>query len=177
MGSPSTARDRYFSTFDWAGLHIRWEITQRFDPSASVLLDVGAGWGKYRDLLPEYEMDAVEVWRPYITAERLHDRYRKVIEADIADVRLDRYDAAILGDVFEHLPIRKAALVLERLERRCDELYVAVPFTYEQEMVNHNPFEIHHQTDLTPDVMADRYPTLRPIALDDSKGLYVKAVM
>lgn len=175
MGSPTSDRDRYFSTYDWAGLHIRWEITQRFDPGAAVLLDVGAGWGKYAELLPEYVLDAVEIWRPYIVEERLGERYRKVIEGDIADVDVGFYDAIVLGDVFEHLPVRKAQLVLGRLEQSCTELYIAVPFTYEQEMVNHNPFEIHQQDDLTPDVMADRYPTLRPLALDAAKGLYVKA--
>lgn len=174
MGSPANARDRFFSTWDWSGLHLRWEITSRFDPADTTILDVGAGWGKTREVLPEYVMDAVEVWRPYITGERLADRYRHVFEGDIADVPIGEYDAAVLGDVFEHLTVRKARLVLGRLLERCGEVYVVVPFTYEQPMVNGNPFEIHQQADLTRDVMAERYPELQALAVENGKGLYVR---
>lgn len=174
MASPASARERWFATYDWAGLTIAWEVRQRFDPNTAALLDVGAGWAKYADLLPEYTLDAVEAWKPNITAERLEERYRKVWHADVADLDLGHYDAAILGDVLEHLTRRKARLVLDRLCDRCDEVYVAVPWTYEQGPVGGNPYERHEQNDLTPEVMYAEYPQLRLLHQGDGKGLYVK---
>jgi hypothetical protein len=174
MASPPDDRARYFATYDWAGLHIRWEITSRFDPTTAVLLDVGAGWGKYADLLPGWTIDAVEAWKPNITGEQLDERYRKVWHADVADLDLGFYDAVVMGDVFEHLSRQKAHLVLDRLLPRCDEIYVAVPFEYPQGAVDHNPYEAHLQDDLTPELMAAEYPQLWLLATGDGKGLYVK---
>lgn len=174
MGSPSDARDRYLSTYDWAGLRVQWEIITHYDTSAE-LLDVGAGWGKYRDLLPEHTMDAVEIWQPYVEQERLHERYRDVIVGDICDVELRWYDVIILGDVFEHLTVEQATELLPRLWAACDEIYVAVPFEYEQGIENGNPYEVHQQPDLNERVMSLRYRNwLRPLFVEGDKAIYVK---
>lgn len=179
MGSPSDARDRYLSTWDWAGVRIRWEILQRFDPETAVLLDVGAGWGKYRELLPEFVMDAVEIWQPYVEQERLRERYEFVWQCDVCSFdfeSIDSYDAIILGDVFEHLSVEQATALLPRLLDACDELYVAVPFEYEQGIVDDNPYEVHQQADLNEAVMSWRYRHwLRPLDVsdDNTKAIYV----
>lgn len=174
MGTPANDRDRYFSTYDFAGLQIRYDITRRFDQTTTIL-DVGAGWGKYRELLPEYpHMDACEIWHPNIEAELLGLGYRDVFEADIVVLDVDRYDVIIMGDVLEHLPTEAAAATVARLNNNCEEIYVAVPYLHPQGEVDGNPFERHVQDDLTDDVMIERYPTLVLYAGSPDKGVYVK---
>lgn len=175
MGSPTDARDRYLSTYDWAGLRIQWEVITNYDADTATVLDVGAGWGKYRDLLPDHTMDAIEIWPAYVEQERLRERYRDVIVGDVCNVDLSWHDVIILGDVFEHLTVDQATDVLPRLWSACDEMFVAVPFEYEQGIENGNPYEIHQQADLTELVMDMRYREwLSPLYVEDGKAIYVK---
>ena len=47
---------------------------------------------------------------------------------------------------------------LEYARDRCRDMIVAVPFRYEQGALYGNPYEVHVQPDLTPEIFADRYP-------------------
>ena len=84
-------------------------IRQSF-PDA-VILDVGAGEGTWHELLPEYVMDAVEIWEPVAAAL---EGYRNVIVKDIISYRYRRdYDLIIFGDVLEHMSVSDAQKVIE----------------------------------------------------------------
>lgn len=172
MGSPSHS-SRNEALFDWAGTTIRRDIIRRFGPDATIL-DVGAGWGKYRFLLMEYPMDACEVWGPYIEEEGLATIYDKVFEVDICDFDFDHYDVVIFGDVFEHIERARAKELLDRILGKCGEVYIAVPYLYPQHKVNNNPYEEHKQADLTDDLMQREYPGLKLLAKTAEKGVYVK---
>ena len=37
-------------------------------------------------------------------------------------------------------------------------MIVSVPFLYEQDMIDGNPYQIHKQADLTPELFDKRYP-------------------
>lgn len=175
MGTPKNDHDRYFATYDFAGLQIHYDMIQRFHPKTTTVLDVGAGWGKYCELMPEYRhMDACEIWRPNIEDQQLDQRYRHVFEADITDLDIEPYDVIIMGDVLEHLPVDAAVATVARLSASCEEIYVAVPYLHPQGEVDGNPFETHHQDDLTDDVVIERYPTLKLYAASPDKGVYVK---
>lgn len=178
MGSPATPVDRLQATFDWGGLAVQGWIYSHLDFGAQIL-DVGAGWGKYRDLLPDFEnMDACEIWEPYVESERLRERYRQVYTVHVADMHpglMARYDAVIFGDVLEHLKQQDAYDVLDR----CFQALVIVPFLYEQGPEQGNPHEAHLQPDLTMAVVEQRYPMLRleGIEIRDGKpfkGFYLK---
>lgn len=178
MASPGNAVDRLQATNDWAGLTVQGYVYSHWDTGAAIL-DVGAGWGKYRDLLPDFDnMDACEIWEPYVDAERLRERYRDVFRCDVLDLLADLvdYDVAILGDVMEHLSEVHAHLVLAS----CWQALVVVPFLYPQEAEEGgNPYERHVQADLTLQVMETRYPELRleGVEVKDGqvfKGFYVK---
>lgn len=172
MGTPSK-EDWNASLNDWAGSTIQSLIRGRFDPKTTRILDVGAGWGKYSLLLPEYHMDAVEVWRPNVIDNKLAKLYDKVFVDNICDLVIDYYDVVIMGDVFEHLDKFDAIDLLQRLNKLCEEIYVVVPYKYPQEEVEDNPFEWHQQADLTPFQMLVRYPELEMIIEDGNlKGLY-----
>lgn len=131
-------------------------IRENFPPG-SVVLDVGACDGLWRMLLPEYTMDAIEVFPP--NADRLTG-YRKVITADVCDVAMDSYDLIIFGDVIEHMTVSNARKVLQYAWTRCRDMIVAVPFLYPQDAIYGNPWERHIQDDLTPAIFAERYPGL-----------------
>jgi len=125
-------------------------------PLESSILDVGAGDGKWRQLLREYpNMDAVEAYGPNL--QRLNG-YRKVFHADIRDFRFDRYDLIIFGDVLEHLRVKEAQAVLDYARPRCRDMVISVPFLYEQGAIYGNPYEVHIQDDLTPALFEERYP-------------------
>ena len=131
------------------------------------ILDVGACDGIWRQLLPEYTMDAVEIHGP--NADRLHG-YRKVFRRDVDGLDYEHYDLIIFGDVIEHMDVPTAQKVLKYASERCKDMIVAVPFEYPQGELYGNPWERHLQADLTPKIFAERYPDLE--VLHDTGARY-----
>lgn len=178
--------ERWQAIHDWAGLLVRRWMIQHHDPNETTVLDVGAGWGKYRELLPEYaKMDAVEVWRPTVDDEDLRVRYRNVFATDVYELVRSPgwlesyYDVVILGDVLEHLTRERAQTTLSRVRERCDDVIVVLPYLYAQDEEDGNPYQVHRQDDLTPELVAAEYPELRLVAVETRdwrpfKGLYVR---
>lgn len=186
MASPQTLFDRLRSMNDFGGQQVQKYVYEHL-PIDAKILDVGAGWGKYRNLLPDYQhVDACEVHQRYVTEERLVLRYERVFVADVTNpymaARLGRYDLVIFGDVLEHLEVMSAKRVLAE----CRRAAVVVPFLYEQGIEDGNQYEIHLQPDLTPEVMEERYPELQLVKIEANiiakahgdyvpfKGFYVK---
>lgn len=144
MGSYSYGKDEVCA---WIRAH--------FPPDARVL-DVGACDGIWQRLLPEYaNMDAVEAFAPNLARLR---GYRSVFHADIRGFEFEPYDLIIFGDVIEHLAVEEAQAVLEYARPRCRDMIVAVPWLYEQGAIYGNPYEVHIQDDLTPELFEARYP-------------------
>jgi len=123
----------------------------------SRILDVGACDGKWKKLLPEYRMDAVEIWEPY--CKNLTD-YENVYNYNIVGMIYEYYDLIIFGDVIEHMTVEEAQQVIKYAHPRCKDMIVAVPFLYPQEAVDGNPWQAHKQPELTADLFAERYPSL-----------------
>lgn len=121
----------------------------------AVILDVGPGSGTWRDLLPEYKMDAVEIYTPY--ADRLQG-YRKVFATDIVGMRYKWYNLIIFGDVIEHIEPDRARKALQYASKRCQDVIIAVPWQYKQGEVDGNVWQAHIQDDLTPEIFDQRYP-------------------
>ena len=135
-------------------------------PPGTRMLDVGPGQGTYSELLRNlgYRVDAVEVWAPYVDQFGLRKKYDNVYIADVREFNLQDYDFIILGDVLEHLSTEDAQRLIDNIffsEKQC---LVAIPYMMPQDGDEYgNEYETHHQEDLTPDVMADRYPSLKKI--------------
>lgn len=148
------------------------------DREGTRILDVGAGAGKYRDLLHDYPyVDAVEAHEPYVIRYELDSRYRRVFVEDVLDMRADvfgQYDLVILGDVLEHLTVEDAQALLEMIARYRCAVLVAVPFNYEQDAVDGVGWEVHKQPDLTPELFNERYPEFECLARDEAYGVYVR---
>lgn len=176
--------NRFDEIYDWAGLRVRDYVLTHYDANARIM-DVGAGQGKYRILLPTYvAVDACEIWEPTVESEHLRDMYREVLVRDFADVVrspdwTDRdYDLVVMGDVLEHMTRSDAQLVVDDVLAVGTDLVVVVPYEYPQDEEDGNVYQRHIQDDLTPERMAVEYPRLRLVALETRdwrpfKGIYV----
>lgn len=172
---------RHAATWDWCGPRIQRLVRAAFPSLSTQILDVGACWGKYRILLPEYpHMDACEIWLPYVLENDLLHRYRQVIQASICDYAQSAawqpYDVVIMGDVLEHIAAGPAVEMLDKVLDTCKEVFVIVPYLYPQGEEHGNPFQAHVQDDLTPDVMAERYPRLALISTEMRDGQAFKGI-
>ena len=153
---------------------IKW-ICANFS-KGSTCLDVGACDGKWSDLLGDYLiMDAVEAWRPYIEKNNLIDKYRAVFECEIQNFKYKRYDLIIFGDILEHMSADHARRVIEYAWPRCKNMVIAVPYQYRQGPKNGNPYEVHIQDDLTPELFNERFPGFVTIYQSEQYAYYVKA--
>lgn len=176
--------DRDAEVFDWAGRNVGRYVLDHYRVDTRVL-DVGAGQGKYRELLGTYpDVDACEIFEPYVDEHNLRSTYRKVHVCDVYDlVRTDRwddrdYDLVIMGDVLEHLPRDRARYVVDRVLDVDADVIVIVPYQYPQDEEHGNVYQRHVQDDLTPELVAIAYPSLRLLALETRdwrpfKGMYV----
>lgn len=142
------------------------------------ILDVGPGVGTYADLLTPhgYTLDAIEICGAYVQAYGLGEKYHRIVIGDVRALSLHEYDVVILGDVLEHLSVADAYGVLSR----CRVAVVAVPYLLPQSSVTMelngatvvNPHEEHKQDDLSPLVMAIRYPALGMIWSNHCYGYF-----
>lgn len=141
----------------------------------STCLDVGACNGIWAELVGDYlKMDGVEVWQPYINQYNLRAKYKRLYEADIRAFKFTFYDLIIFGDVIEHLNVEDAQEVILYAKEHCKNMIVAVPFLYPQGSKNNNPYEIHLQDDLTPELFNERFPGFIPIYQSDKYAYYVR---
>lgn len=147
---------------------IREYLTTNFSPESTVL-DIGAGEGTYQHLLGDYfdNMDAVEIWTPYISTYNLKQKYKNVFNVNIMDFEFTWYDIIIMGDTLEHLSVEDGMTLIADISTKCRELVVSVPFNLPQNGVydpasdSFNPYEEHLQPDLNFDNFFERYPSLK----------------
>lgn len=136
-------------------------------PDGGTVLDVGACdgvWSKLIHMLdPDVIIDGVEAYELNVIMHGLKHLYRNVYTMDVDDFRYERYDMIIFGDVIEHMTVEKAQRVLAYAWDRCDDMIVAVPYLYPQDAIYGNPYEVHKQPDLTPEIFDWRYPGFEPL--------------
>jgi len=143
------------------------------------VLDVGACDGKWARMIyeavykvkeaaflkdeigPEVCIDAVEIFKP--SASKILELYDNIFVGNIYNYHygFHQYDIIIFGDVIEHMEVAPAQYVLDYARGNCSaDIIVGVPFKYKQGPLYGNPWEKHVQDDLTPELMAERYPFL-----------------
>jgi autotransporter strand-loop-strand O-heptosyltransferase len=145
-------------------------------PKNKRILDVGAGEGTYATLLKgcEYDIDAVEVWKPYIDEFKLCELYGTIYNVDIRDFDFSTYDFIILGDILEHLTREDGMKLISNIAIARKQCLVAIPYMMPQDGdAIGNPYETHLQSDLTKAIMGERYPTLECIYANQYYGYYV----
>lgn len=140
------------------------------------LLDVGPGAGKYGRALSDYDIDAVEIWAPYIDRFSLKSIYKTVYLGDILTFDWKPYNYIILGDVLEHIELAAAQRLISAISNSNIKCLVAVPYMYEQGESEGNTHETHLQPDLTPENMLMRYPELNHLMGDAGYGYYINYI-
>ncbi len=121
-------------------------------------------------------MDCVEIYEPYIEKYELRRKYREVFNLNVLDLTIDHYDYMILGDVLEHLKREDAIDLLNRINEKKIKCLIAVPYNTEQGEYDGNIYETHHQPDLNPAVISQRYPSLNLLYGDNTYGHYINYV-
>lgn len=148
-------------------------IKSNFDPTRDKILDIGCGVGTYANLLPEYDIDGVEAYLPYIQDYDLTSKYKNLIEGDVNDLFIDysKYDLVILGDVLGHLELDEAkALVYNASDT---QVIVAIPFLSQRDDSCDNDYEVHKQNDLTFISFFDKYPGFYPLCIRHDYGVFI----
>lgn len=127
---------------------------------AKTALDVGPGHGKYGVLLREYagvkEVDAVELWFPYIEDFGLEGIYRKVIRGDalhLTEEAFDPYDLVLIIGTIEHFEKEPAVKMLRRIR---GHVVIATPRNWMQE--DHPIPTERHRSLWSVDDFAQRFP-------------------
>lgn len=144
-------------------------------PKGATCLDVGACDGKWSRLLGDYLlMDAVEIFPKNIIDHNLNEKYRNAFCGDVKDLEYEWYDLIIFGDVIEHMTVENAQKVLEYARPRCKDMIVAVPYLYSQGAEYGNPWEVHIQNDLTPEIFNERYKGFKPLIANSEYAYYSK---
>lgn len=154
--------------------HFKYEVKVHLEGTikpGQKVLDVGPGSGTYARLCDTIPMDAVEIHAPYLKEFSLGIFYQKVYLGDIRTFDVTNYDYIILGDVLEHMTFPEARAVLDRIADK--RFLVAVPYLYPQGATGGNIYQTHHQEDLTPEIVAERYPELRLLIGNSDYGYYV----
>lgn len=142
---------------------------------SSKILDVGAGSGKYGAMLRMWfnNIDALEIFEPYIEQFQLKEIYNNVYIGNIIDFNIDMYDYIIMGDILEHLSVEDAHDLLSKIHLDGKKCLVAIPYKMEQGEVNGNIYETHLQPDLTHDVFLFRYPMMKELYRNHEYGYYI----
>lgn len=129
-----------------------WILEKVKDANISTVLDVGAGSGTYADFFRDngvnVQIEAIEVWKPYIEEFSLADKYDKVYEQDVRQHTDFYYDLVIFGDILEHMTKEEALAVWEKTAAQADYAVLAIPIIhYHQGAINDNPYEEHVKDD------------------------------
>lgn len=143
-------------------------------PPNSLILDVGAGSGAYGEILkPSFpNIDAIEIFEPYIHMFKLGEKYRNIFCGDIFEFDFTGYDYILLGDIIEHMTVEKAQELINRVCEMNMKCMVSVPYLFEQGIEFNNEFEIHLQPDLTHELFLQRYPQMTLFWKDERYGYY-----
>ena len=146
------------------------------------VLDVGAGAGKYFDILGPHvaRIDGIEVWEPYVSEFNLHDKYdtlyvgdaREVMALDILD---GSYDMVVFGDVLEHMPKEDALTLWQESARVATWGLISVPIIHFPQGAEYgNPYEVHVQDHLHPEDIRRDYGPFEREAIYEVTGAFIK---
>lgn len=141
-----------------------WLINEIIKINPKTVLDVGAGKGDYLNLIrtnigKSVQVDAVEVWQPYVDFYFYKNRYDNVIVDDVRNLSNFNYDIVIFGDVLEHMKEKDAIDVWNKASKQARYGIISIPIIHSpQHDINGNPYEIHQEEDWNVDKVLEKFP-------------------
>ena len=143
---------------------------------SSTILDIGAGAGYYSKLLKHIfpNMDAIEIFEPYIEQYQLRSKYNNVWNENILTFEFDHYDIILMGDILEHIEESEGIEIVKKIYSKCDELVIAIPFNAPQGIWGGNIYETHLQPELTHESFLEKYEGFKPLEYRNDYGVYIK---
>jgi hypothetical protein len=149
-------------------------VTNKYGEHAT-MLDIGGGDGKWAHVLGSFirHIDCIEIFEPYVERYNLKEMYTNVYTGNFLDFDFERYDLVVMGDVFEHVTQEEAFNWLTKVRDKVGDIIIVVPFEYVQDWdgVYENVYGHHHQPDLTPTNMLERYPMLELMAWTEQQSI------
>jgi len=132
-------------------------------PSASSILDIGPGFGKYGVLIRErwdvrylryhkeswkLRLDCLEIWPKYISPLHTHI-YNNIYLGDAFDLidDLPQYDTIIALEILEHMKKERGIEFLKKIVQKSNHLLlISFPQTFQKGFGSNwpNPYEEHH---------------------------------
>jgi len=152
---PGSANEGKVATAEWV-LERNYNIRN--------ILDVGCGWGTYRQLFRDFavmvdKMDAIEVWTPYIEQYSLDKKYTNVYNIDARQNTNWNYDLVIFGDVLEHMTKEDAVKMWEQVSKQAKYAIISIPIIhYPQGHLEDNPYQEHIKEDWTVEEVLETFP-------------------
>lgn len=162
-------------SYDFFKKEVKLHLISTLSP-ADKILDVGPGYGTYANLLaPELtNIDAIEIWEPYITKFNLKNLYKNVFNENILEFKdIGNYKYIIMGDVLEHISVIDAQRLLDDITLRKIKCLVAIPYMYPQGSHDGNVYETHLQPELTHETFLDTYPQMKVLFKNNLYGYYI----
>lgn len=150
-------------------------ISNTFPDKNIKILDVGPGQGIYNKLLKlkgYYNIDAIEVYKPYIEKFDLYNMYNNVYNENILKFTYKYYTLIIFGDILEHLNIKQAKRVINFAQNHSKLIIVAVPYCDYQIGQQLDGSGDHKQFDLTRDVFLNRYDNFNLLIDNEKVGVF-----
>lgn len=150
-------------------------VESKFNKTSSVL-DIGCGAGAYADMFKAhfFNMDAIEVFEPYVEMFKLKSKYTNLFIQDCLTFDFRYYDLILFGDVLEHIEESKGIEFIKKIYSKCNDLIIGVPFNSTQGVHFDNTYEIHLQTGLTNESFLAKYEGFRPLCIRYDYGIYIK---
>lgn len=146
----------------------------------NIILDVWPGDWQYSDLIREKKPDTkifgCEIFEPYIEKYDLNSKYNGIYIKDVCDMKsFEKYDFIIMGDILEHIEIKRAIQLVKKLYNEAKDFIIAVPYNYPQGEFEWNIHETHLQPDLTHQTFMDKYGRWCKLLIkNDLVGYYIK---
>lgn len=143
----------------------QWILDKLVSINPQYVLDVGPGEGTYgtriKKVLPNAQVDAVEVWEPYVTKYKLNDIYYFVEVKDIRDHNNFNYDVVIFGDILEHMSEEDAKKVWAKAKAQAKYAIISVPIIhFPQGEHAGNPYEVHVEEDWNTERVLKAFPEI-----------------
>lgn len=114
------------------------------------ILDIGAGDGKWAELLPDKRLDAVEIWPEYVKKYNLQKKYKNLYIINIINFvkvkDITDWEVVILGDVLEHLDKEFGVELVSYLKCKKVKVFLIIPIsgdTRQNGTCYGNPYETH----------------------------------